>query len=115
MVAAQEIIKRLSDIRAGSGNEADTRFQVIDEVLKHFLGWQAADFKMEERVSEDGADYFLDYLITTAQTSLLVEAKRAQIDFSKVKTGRAALKGAWLKGDLGRAVVQAEITDGLGE
>lgn len=107
LVDAQEVVRRLSDIRVGGGNEADTRFQVIDEVLKHFLGWQTADFQMEERTSEDGADYFLDYLITTAQTSLLVEAKRAHVDFTKVKTGRAALKGAWLKGDLGRAVAQA--------
>lgn len=107
MVDAQELIARLSDIRIGGGNEADTRFKVIDEILTKKLGWQSADFTMEERVSEDGQDFFLDYLITTAQTSLLVEAKRAQIDFTKVKTGRQALKGAWLKGDLGKAVNQA--------
>lgn len=107
MTDAQELIARLSDIRVCGGNEADTRFKVIDEIITKFLGWKNADFKMEERVSEDGNDFYLDYLITTAQTSLLVEAKRAQIDFTKLKTGRAALKGAWLKGDLGKAVKQA--------
>lgn len=107
LVDSQELISRLSEIRVNGGNEADTRFKVIDEILTKFLGWQSADFTMEERVSEDGKDFYLDYLITTAQTSLLVEAKRAQIDFTKVKTGRAALKGTWLKGDLRKAVIQA--------
>jgi hypothetical protein len=59
-------------------------------------------------VSEDGSDFFLDYLITTAQTSLLIEAKRAQIDFSKLpQSRRAALKGSWVKGDLKKAILQA--------
>jgi len=107
MLTAQEIIERLSDISTTGGNEADTRFKVIDAILEDILGWQKADFKHEDRISEDEQDSFSDYLITTAQTSLLVEAKRAQIDFSKVPTGRVALKGAWLKGELRKAVLQA--------
>jgi hypothetical protein len=66
------------------------------------------DFTHEERISEDGADFYIDYLIKTAQTSLLIEAKRAQIDFSKIPSSRRApLKGAWMKGDLKKAVHQA--------
>ncbi|MDP2225945.1 MAG: hypothetical protein Q8J78_00500 [Moraxellaceae bacterium] len=107
MATSQELILRLSDIRTTAGNEADVRFKVIDDVLTHLLGWEKTDFEHEERVSEDGKDFFLDYLITTAQTSLLVEAKRLQIDFSRVPTGRAPLKGSWLKGDLKKAVNQA--------
>lgn len=107
MATSQELILRLSDIRTTAGNEADVRFKVIDDVLTHLLGWEKTDFEHEERVSEDGNDFFLDYLITTAQTSLLVEAKRLQIDFSRVPTGRAPLKGSWLKGDLKKAVNQA--------
>ncbi|TAW06611.1 hypothetical protein ELI25_29520 (plasmid) [Rhizobium ruizarguesonis] len=103
----EELINRLSEIRVSGGNEADTRFKIIDDILLHVLGWNKTDFEHEVRVSEDGKDFFIDYLITTAQTSLLVEAKRAQIDFSRVPNGRAALKGVWLKGDLKKAVKQA--------
>jgi len=104
----EEILQRISDIRTGSGNEADTRFQIIDEILLSVLSWEKADFTHEERVSEDGKDNFIDYLITTAQTSLLIEAKRVQIDFSKLPDiGRAQLKGNWMKGDLKNAVIQA--------
>lgn len=107
MTTSQELITRLSEIKVSGGNEADVRFKVIDDILTHILGWDKTDFTHEERISEDGSDYFLDYLITTAQTSLLIEAKRVQVDFSKVPTGRAALKGSWVKGDLKKAINQA--------
>ena len=108
MSRAKELIERLSDIRTAKGNEADTRFKIIDEVLCSILGWDKNDFQLEERISEDGADFFLDYLIQTAQTSLLVEAKRVQVDFSKLPSSRrAVLKGSWMKGDLKRAILQA--------
>lgn len=105
---AKELLARLSDIRTSGGNEADTRFKVIDDILTSILGWEKNDFLHEERLSEDGKDTYLDYLITTAQTSLLVEAKRAQIDFSHLPAlRRAPLRGSWMKGDLRRAVIQA--------
>ncbi|MDO8911800.1 MAG: hypothetical protein Q8N10_17140 [Phenylobacterium sp.] len=108
MVTPRQIADRLSDIRTSGGNEADTRFKVIDDILTSILGWDKTDFTLEERVSEDGADFFLDYLITTAQTSLLIEAKRAQIDFSKLpQARRAPLKGSWVKGDIKKAIHQA--------
>ena len=108
MVTVEELLNRLSDIRTSDGNEADTRFKVIDDVLTSVLGWDKTDFELEERVSEDGADFFLDYLITTAQTSLLVEAKRAQVDFSQLPNSRrASLKGSWVKGELRKAIHQA--------
>lgn len=108
MITHAEIMNRLSEVRVTGGNEADTRFKIIDEILTGVLGWEKTDFQIEPRVSEDGADYFLDYLIHTAQTSLLVEAKRAQIDFSGLPNSRrAALKGSWVKGELRKAIVQA--------
>lgn len=108
MVTPKELLDRLSDLRVTAGNEADTRFKVIDEILRNLLGWDANDFLCEERVSEDGKEGFLDYLITTAQTSLLIEAKRALIDFSGLPTTRrAALKGSWVKGELRKAINQA--------
>lgn len=108
MDISNEIITRLSELRTDGGNEADTRFQVIDDILLKILGWEKTDFKMEPRTTEDGTESFLDYLVQTAQTSFLIEAKRSQVDFSKVPaTRRAALKGSWLKGDLAKAIHQA--------
>jgi len=97
LVTSAELIARLSDIRTTGGNEADTRFKVIDDVLLTILGWAKNDFQLEERVSEDGKDFFLDYLVQTAQTSFSIEAKRAQIDFSTLPAAkRAPLKGSWV-------------------
>lgn len=108
MTSASELIIRLSDIRTSAGNEADTRFKVIDDILTSTLEWDKTDFLHEERITEDGGEFYLDYLIQTAQTSLLIEAKRAQTDFSKLPSSRrVALKGSWLKGDLKKAVLQA--------
>lgn len=105
----QELITRLSDIRTSGGNEADTRFKIIDDILTSVLGWEKSDFRHEERLSEDGQEGYLDYLVTTAQTSLLIEAKRAQVNFSNVPAlRRAPLRGSWAKsGDLRKAIVQA--------
>ena len=107
MVTTQELINRLSEIRVEAGNEADTRFKVIDEILTQILGWERTDILSEPRVTEDGQESYLDYLISTAQTSLLVEAKKAKIDFSRVPTGRFALKSSWIKGELKKAILQA--------
>jgi hypothetical protein len=41
---ALELIARLSDIRTFGGNEADTRFKVIDEILTSILAWDKNDF-----------------------------------------------------------------------
>lgn len=108
MADIKELINRVSDIRTCAGNEADTRFQVIDEILLGVLGWDKTDFSLEPRITEDEQEGYIDYLITTAQTSLLIEAKRAKIDFSSVpKSRRAPLKGSWVKGDLKKAIIQA--------
>ena len=108
MSLALELIARLSDIRTFGGNEADTRFKVIDEILTSILAWDKNDFSHEKRLTEDGQESYLDYLITTAQTSLLVEAKRAQVNFTGLPSvRRAPLRGSWMKGDIRRAVIQA--------
>jgi len=109
MSIPSEIIARLNELRAENGNEANTRFKIIDEILLDVLRWEKDDLKLEERVSEDGKESFLDYLVQTAQTSFLIEAKRVQIDFSRLPAARrVALRGSWMKGDLGKAIHQAK-------
>lgn len=108
MSLSDEIITRLSELRVGDANEAETRLKVIDDVVRHILNWQLEDITVEERVSEDGKDQYLDYLVRTAQTSFLIEAKRNSANFNSAPTSRrAALRGNWLKGDLRKAILQA--------
>src|SRR5438552_427410 len=103
-----DIIRDVSTLRIADSNEAETRKKLIDEILFGVLGWQHDDVSFEERVSEDGKTVILDYTCITAQTSILVEAKRIGISFDGLpKTRRLALKGTWSKGEIGAAVRQA--------
>src|SRR5690606_9118690 len=61
-----------------------------------------------ERVSEDGGTTYADYIIRTADTSLLIEAKRVGKTFGVVPTRRRIkLSGKLMEGDTGEAIVQA--------
>ena len=57
-------------------NEAETRLKLIDKVLFEILGWTHNDVQVEERVSEDGSTTYADYVIRTASTAFVVEAKK---------------------------------------
>ena len=99
-----DIRKDLSALRIQDANEATTRQKFIDEILYEVLGWTKDDTQFEERVSEDGTTRYLDYLVHTAQTSFLIEAKRLSITFDNLPTTRrAVLKGSWMNGNGGAA------------
>lgn len=89
-------------------NEAETRLKVIDEVLFSVLGWiKDTDVSVEERVTEDGVTRFADYIIRTASTSLIVEAKRAGAAFAlPTNKKRLPLGGVLSEGELGQAIRQ---------
>ncbi len=91
-----------------NANEANTRAKVIDWTLRRVLGWQDDDLQFEERVTEDGNTTFADYLISTATTLVIVEAKKAGAAFvlpTSVKSSR--LGGVLSQGDVGEAIRQA--------
>lgn len=106
---AREIRERISGLHLADANEAETRFKVIDEIIRDVLGWTVADIHPEERVSEDGNNRYIDYVIRTANTAIVIEAKRigAAFDLSGVLDRRAQLTPGFLKGDLGDAIIQA--------
>jgi energy-coupling factor transporter ATP-binding protein EcfA2 len=96
--------KDLSD-----ANEATTRKLIIDKILEGCLGWIAGeDIKYNERVSEDGQTTFCDYILTTATTSIVIEAKRLGKTF-KLPTDKTSgvLGGVLSVGDVGDAIRQA--------
>ncbi|MDO9117567.1 MAG: hypothetical protein Q7U39_06395 [Nitrospira sp.] len=74
--ALDALLLRYSKLLLSDANEAETRLKVIDKVLKEVLGWHEEDLTVEERCSEDSKTVFADYIVRTATTSLIVEAKK---------------------------------------
>ena len=60
-------------------SESDTRSKLIDYVLIDCLGWSEDDIVREERCAENGT--FLDYKLSTNMPIIIVEAKKASVDF----------------------------------
>lgn len=102
------ILAQVSEGRIKGFNEAQTRHHIIDPTLFGILGWSTDDGTVEERVTEDGENSFIDYIFRTAQTSILIEAKRLAINFGQLPNSRRiSLKGSWMSGPAGDAVRQA--------
>jgi GTPase SAR1 family protein len=91
-----------------SVNEAETRLKLIDKVLFDVLGWTHNDVQVEERVSEDGNTTYADYVVRTASTAFVLEAKKAGVVFkTQAKDRRLKLTKTNIHGELEEAVLQA--------
>jgi hypothetical protein len=105
--ALDRLVQQYSKLSLSDANEAETRLKVIDKILKDVLGWQDDDLSVEERCSEDSKTVFADYIVRTATTSLIVEAKKAGATFvlpTNQKSGK--LGGALGEGEVGEAIRQ---------
>ena len=90
--------KRLFGIDDSDLSESDTRSKFIDPIFKDVLGWHEAEIRREEPVSEG----YIDYVLGSDYSHLLIEAKRAQPKFrliTKGKPRRLKLSGPHLLGD----------------
>lgn len=106
--SAETILEQYEKCCLADANEAATRLKVIDDVLYRVLGWTHDDISPEERVSEDGKTTWSDYVIRTGMTAIVIEAKKVGIPFSEIpNVRRAPLKGNLMKGETGRAIIQA--------
>jgi len=106
---AKEIRSRVAGLKVNDANEASTRLKIIDDVIRQVLSWTVADIHPEERVSEDGKTKFVDYIIRTANTAIVIEAKRIGIAFEldAVSDRRVQLTPGFVKGPMGDAIIQA--------
>jgi KAP-like P-loop domain-containing protein len=103
-----ELVGTHKGLVLSDANEANTRARVIDSILTRVLGWRDEDMQREERVSEDKQTTFADYLITTASTFVIVEAKKAGAAFVlPTRITSARLGGILSKGEIGDAIRQA--------
>lgn len=109
-VAAGEIV---SFARNADLNEADTRFQIIDRLLRDVLGWPNRSFQMETATVEGFADYHL--MRPSGKPVLIVEAKRTGVyfdlpaNFNHKKPFRAVKTRTLLTAEaVKKAIVQAQ-------
>ena len=107
--ARDSILSAYTKLNLTSANEAATRLKLIDRVIKEILGWTDDDIHPEEHVSEDGKTTFSDYILRTANSALVIEAKKTGVSFDlpKSETRKQKLTKTFVSGDLGDAVIQA--------
>lgn len=108
MSISEDILRKFGSLKLSEANGAETRLKVIDRVLFEVLGWTHDDVSVEPRVIEDGKSEYADYVIHTGFSAIVIEAKRVGTSLIEVSSrGRANLRGAIMKGEMGAAIMQA--------
>lgn len=103
-----KILDQSRKLNYADANEAATRLKVIDSILRDILEWTDDDISPEEHVSEDGTHTFADYILRTANTAIVVEAKKSTAAFSASgTTRRVKLSNSFIQSELGAAIIQA--------
>jgi len=104
----EKIIDRVKTQNLADANEAETRLKVINEIITQVLGWQLNDISVEERVGDAPDIKYCDYVLRTAVTTILIEAKKMGATFL-LPTNRKSLKlgGVLSEGEVGDAIRQA--------
>ena len=98
--------KCLFKVDDGMLSEADTRSKFIDPVFKDVLGWNESDIRREKPVAQG----YVDYVLGSDYSYLLIEAKRSKPRFqlnATEKPRRLKLSGPHL---LGNRKVQTHIS-----
>lgn len=103
-----DLIETFGILKLDDANEAETRKKVIDDILEKILGWQpVSDISYEKRISEDGHTEYADYIIQTASTSIVIEAKRVGRSFTLPINKTSGILGRVLsEGEVGEAIRQ---------
>jgi len=104
----EKIIDRVKTQNLADANEAETRLKVINEIITQVLGWQLNDISVEERVGDAPDIMYCDYILRTAVTTILIEAKKMGATFSLPKNRKSLkLGGVLSEGDVGDTIRQA--------
>lgn len=105
--AFDELKKVLGSLDLASANEAQTRYDIIDRMIRSVLGWKEGQVKVEEY--EDFKRGYIDYVLRVGDSALVIEAKNIGATFpSPTKKGSLKLSGSVLgAGDISKAIKQA--------
>jgi GTPase SAR1 family protein len=103
----RKILESHSKLRLQDANEAETRLKLIDRVIFEALGWTHDDVTVEDRVSEDGSTTFSDYIVKTAFSTFVIEAKRiGSSELVLPNKRKESLTRRLVSGDTGAAIRQ---------
>lgn len=105
-----DILKqKVNKLELSTANEAQTRFDVIDELIKGVLGWKTGQVKVENYSSGKKISY-IDYVLSVGDATIVIEAKKSGAAFpNPTLTKRLKLSGSILGvGDIAKAIAQAE-------
>jgi hypothetical protein len=92
-----------------TANEAQTRFDVIDRLIREVLCWPHGQIEVEQRTIGSRQGY-IDYLLLSGDDTVLIEAKRVGATFpSPSRCKQLKLTGSVLgSGSIAEAILQAQ-------
>jgi hypothetical protein len=103
----RKLLDTHSKLKLHDANEAETRLKLIDRIIFDVLGWTHDDVTVEDRVSEDGKTQFSDYIVKTAFSTFVVEAKKVGLAELELPNKRKETLGRRVvTGDTGSAIKQ---------
>jgi hypothetical protein len=107
-MSSEEILNDFSRLTEAGANEAETRLKLINRVLFEVLGWTRDDVTVEEHVSEDGKSSYADYILRTAMTAIVIEAKKVpQEKVTVPNVRRIRLDRRMMTTEVGPVIAQA--------
>jgi len=108
-VAYDEIRNFMAERDILQSNEAQTRFDVIDRLIRDVFSWPNGQINVEVHATGERKGY-VDYLLKSGDEAIVIEAKKAGAAFpSPTRRKQLKLSGSVLSsGPIGKAIQQAQ-------
>jgi hypothetical protein len=105
----EEIHKKAFERKLENNSEAQTRFDVIDRVVKEILQWENGQISVEPHTT-GARNGFIDYVLIAGDYSIIIEAKKTGAAFpTPTRKKKLKLTGTILgTGEIKEALEQAE-------
>lgn len=93
-----------------TANEAQTRYDIIDRLIREVLGWVHGTVTVEDYAPTHDKRGYIDYLLRSGDVGIIVEAKKIGASFPTPTTNtRLKLQGSVLgTGEISAAIRQAQ-------
>src|SRR3989339_336324 len=101
--------KKLTAQDLEKASEAQTRFAIIDRIIRNVLGWNYGQIKVEERCIGQSGDKYVDYILRAGDVTIVIEAKKIGSSFpNPTKKNKLKLTGSLIgNGEISEAIKQA--------
>jgi hypothetical protein len=108
-VAFDDIRSAAGGLALATANEAETRFHVIDRLIREVLGWEDGQIKVEQATSGSHRGY-VDYILASGDRKVVIEAKRLGAAFpTPTKRSQLRISGAVMQAPgIGQAMAQVQ-------